>query len=119
PGQRPDRPLPGAVDMTLLRAQGERMALAHAAESFVGAAFRPHGRDPVAGMDCLGLVLLALAEIGRPVRLPIRYTLRNLDLERFARLPGDVGLAETEAPLEPGDILLLESGPAQLHMAVV
>jgi cell wall-associated NlpC family hydrolase len=105
--------------MTLRRAQGERMALARAAESFVGAAFRMHGRDPVAGLDCLGLALLAMAEIGRPVRLPIRYTLRNLDLERFERLPADAGLEEIDAPLEPGDIVLLETGPAQFHMAVV
>jgi cell wall-associated NlpC family hydrolase len=93
--------------------------LAHAVETYVGASFRLHGRDPVTGFDCLGLVLVALAEIGRPVALPLRYTLRNLDLERFRRLPADVGLLETSAPLEPGDVLLLEPGPAQFHIAVV
>ena len=44
-------------------------ALALAAESYVGASFRLHGRDPITGFDCLGLVLVALAEIGRPVRV--------------------------------------------------
>ena len=41
-------------------------ALAHAAEGFVGASFRLHGRDPIIGLDCVGLVLLAMAEIGQP-----------------------------------------------------
>ena len=33
-------------------------ALAEAAERYVGASFRPGGRDPMTGFDCLGLVLL-------------------------------------------------------------
>ena len=94
-------------------------ALALAAESYVGASFRLHGRDPITGFDCLGLVLVALAEIGRPVRVPLRYALRTLDLERFERLPAAAGLVEVESPLEPGDVLLLEAGPAQLHLAIV
>ena len=73
-------------------------ALALAAESYVGASFRLHGRDPITGFDCLGLVLVALAEIGRPVRVPLRYALRNLDLERFERLPAAAGLVEVESP---------------------
>jgi len=95
------------------------MALAHAAEGFVGATFRLHGRDPVAGLDCLGLVVVAMAEIGRPVRVPIRYALKNLDIERYRRLPADAGLIEVEAPLEEGDVVLLETGPAQAHIAIV
>lgn len=95
------------------------LALAHAAAGFVGASFRLHGRDPLTGFDCLGLLIVALAEIGRPVRLPGGYALRNLELERFERLPGRAGLVETDAPLEPGDVLLLAPGPAQLHLAIV
>ena len=41
-------------------------ALACAAESYIGARFRLHGRDPVTGFDCLGLVLVAMRDIGRP-----------------------------------------------------
>lgn len=93
-------------------------ALAHAVESYLGAPFRLHGRDPITGFDCLGLVLMAMAEIGRPVRLPIHYGLRNLHPERFLRLPAAAGFIETMAPLEPGDVLLFEPGPAQLHLAI-
>jgi cell wall-associated NlpC family hydrolase len=94
--------------------------LAQAAESYIGATFRLHGRDRITGFDCLGLVLVAMADIGRPVRVPLRYAMRNLDLERFERLPGAAGLIEVWEPeVEPGDVLVLEAGPAQLHVAIV
>ena len=35
------------------------------------------------------------------------------------RLPEAAGFAETDAPLEAGDVLLLAAGPAQLHLAIV
>ncbi len=105
--------------MSLCQAQDERMKLARAAESYVGAAFRLHGRDPVTGFDCVGLVLAAMAAIGRPVRLPLRYGLRNSDTQRFLRLATMAGFAETAAPFEPGDVLVLKPGPGQLHLAVV
>lgn len=95
------------------------LALARAAESFLGAAFRLHGRDRFTGFDCLGLVLIAMAEIGRPVPMAIRYGLRNLAWDRFLRLPEAAGFSETDTPLEAGDVLLLEAGPAQLHLAIV
>lgn len=94
-------------------------ALAQAAESYLGATFRLHGRDPLTGFDCLGLVLMAMADIGRPVRMPIRYGLRNLEPERFLRLPENAGFVEAaDNTLEDGDVLLLAAGPAQLHVAV-
>jgi cell wall-associated NlpC family hydrolase len=94
-------------------------ALACAAEGFLGASFRLHGRDPLTGFDCLGLVLIAMAEIGRPVHFAFSYGLRNLEPERFLRLAEAVGFFTTETPFEPGDILLLEAGPAQVHLAIV
>jgi len=95
------------------------LELAYAAESFLGASFRLHGRDPLTGFDCLGLVLVAMAEIGRPAHLVLSYGLRNRDPARFLQLPEAAGFAETDTPLEPGDVLLLAAGPAQLHLAIV
>jgi len=93
--------------------------LAHAAESFVGASFRLHGRDPIMGLDCVGVVLMAMAEIGRPVRLPVSYTLRNLEPARFLQLPAAAGFFEPDdTEIEPGDVLAFAPGPAQLHLAV-
>ena len=93
--------------------------LAHAVESYVGASFRLHGRDPFPGFDCLGLVMVARRDIGRPVPLSVPYGLRNLEPERLLRLPEAAGLAEATGPLEDGDVLLFEAGPAQLHVGVV
>jgi cell wall-associated NlpC family hydrolase len=95
------------------------MELAKAAESHAGAPFRLHGRDPRTGLDCVGLVLAAMADIGRPALLPLRYGLRNSDAERFRHLPTIAGFTDAGAPFQPGDVLLIEPGPAQLHLAVV
>jgi cell wall-associated NlpC family hydrolase len=95
------------------------VALSCAAESFLGASFRLRGRDPLTGFDCLGLVLIALAEIGRPVHLVLDYGLRNLEPERFYGLAESAGFIRTNTSLEPGDVLLLDAGPAQLHLAIV
>jgi cell wall-associated NlpC family hydrolase len=105
--------------MTLRQSRDERMELARAAESHAGVAFRLHGRDPRIGLDCVGLVLAAMADIGRVVRLPLRYSLRNSDLERFRHLPALAGFTGASTPFRAGDVLLLEPGPAQLHLAVV
>ena len=95
-------------------------ALACAAESYIGARFRLHGRDPVTGFDCLGLVLVAMRDIGRPVRMPLRYGLRTADPERYLRLAESAGFVEVTVPsAERGDIVAIEPGPAQLHLAVV
>ena len=94
--------------------------LAHAAEGFIGASFRLHGRTPIVGLDGVGLVLLAMAEVGRPVRLPVSYQLRNLEPERFLQLPAAAGFVEAnDAELEHGDVLVLAPAPAQLHLAIV
>ena len=72
------------------------------------------------GLDCVGLVLLAMAEIGRPVRLPVSYQLRTIEPERFLQLPEAAGFIQpTDPELEEGDVLVLAPGPAQLHLAVV
>lgn len=95
-------------------------ALAKAALSYVGAGFRLHGRDPVTGFDCLGLVLMAMRDIGRPVRMPLRYGLRTIAPERYLRLADSAGFVEAaDLEVRDGDVLALEPGPAQLHLAVV
>lgn len=94
-------------------------ALAKAAERLVGAPFRLHGRDPSTGLDCLGVVIAALAQVGRPVEAPPRYALRNSAAGRFMRLPEAAGFSAADAPSRAGDLLALAAGPAQLHAAIV
>ena len=57
-----------------------REAFAAAAESLHGAPFRLHGRDAEKGVDCVGLVALALERCGRAVVAPEGYTLRALSV---------------------------------------
>ena len=44
--------------------------------ALVGVPFRPHGRDPVIGLDCLGLVICA-------------FQLRNVEVPRYRLTDGD------------------------------
>jgi cell wall-associated NlpC family hydrolase len=93
-------------------------ALAAAAERLVGTPFRLHGRDPARGLDCVGLVASALAEIGRTVFAPVGYRLRQTGIDLFAGAAARCGLAEAAEPIEPGDVLLVRPGPAQHHLVV-
>ena len=92
-------------------------AIVERARSVVGARFRPQGREPALGLDCLGVAAFAAAVA--PGVLPRRYTLRGEaraeiehGLRRFGFEPVDVQSAAA------GDILLAEAGPQQLHFAV-
>lgn len=91
--------------------------LAHAAEGFVGASFRLHGRDPERGLDCVGLALAALEAIGLRVRVPA-YRLRMRDIGGLVATASDAGLVEASGPVRPGDVLLVRLGPAQHHLAI-
>lgn len=91
---------------------------AAAAEALAGCKFRMHGRDPQTGLDCIGLFLAALAATGREAGPSGAYALRTSDPDRFLPDPATCGFAEVQGPLEPGDAVLLRSGPAQCHLAI-
>ena len=93
-------------------------ALAAAAERLIGVPFRLHGRDPVRGLDCVGLVAAALAEAGRPALAPVGYRLRQVAIDGLLGAAATSGLAETAGAIEPGDVLLVRPGPAQHHLVV-
>jgi cell wall-associated NlpC family hydrolase len=95
-------------------------AIACRALDLVGVPFKLHGRRPEAGLDCVGVVALALAGCGHPVESPCDYTLRGdyvdrisafLDRECFCRLSNEIMAA--------GDILLCRPAVRQLHLAIV
>lgn len=93
-------------------------ALAAAAEALAGTRFRLHGRDPSTGLDCIGLLVAALAVIGRSAPLPTGYALRARSLPPLGDLAAACGLIETAAPFRPGDVAMLRVGPCQHHLAV-
>jgi cell wall-associated NlpC family hydrolase len=91
---------------------GER-ALA-AARAVVGVRFRLHGRD-CNGLDCVGLAALAMRAEGFAGEIPRGYAMRG-------GRPGEVraaieaaGFAASDAA---GDLMLLRTGPGQLHFAI-
>ncbi|WP_017672456.1 C40 family peptidase [Blastomonas sp. AAP53] len=94
--------------------------LAQAALSLVGTPFRMHGRDPVTGLDCVGLVAVALARIGRAVIAPSDYRLRGGNLAQFDgwALASGFGRWEDVASGQPGDVLLCEVSAQQFHAVI-
>ena len=94
-------------------------AFADAAVSLVGTPFRLRGRSRETGVDCVGLVAVALAAIGRPVPPIPHYALRHLDTRALFPLLGEAGFVETREPLANGDLLLLRPSSAQAHLAIV
>lgn len=94
------------------------LELAAAAESLVGTPFRLHGRDPVGALDCIGLLVAALALTGREIRLPNGYNLRATSIANLLPDPASCGFAVVSGPLEPGDVAMLRSGPVQFHLVI-
>lgn len=94
------------------------LTLARAAQTLDGIPFRLHGRDPLTGLDCIGVLTVALSRIGRPVALPNGYRLRNRDPAALLPEPLAMGFSPGQGAIEPGDVLLLQPGPAQFHLAI-
>ncbi|WP_241557288.1 C40 family peptidase [Croceibacterium ferulae] len=92
--------------------------IAAAAMDLVGARFQLQGRDPRTGLDCVGVILAALAVNGRaPPPVP-PYTMRRTQLDPFDRLAAAQGLRDVSGAAEPGDVLVFRTGPAQWHAAI-
>ena len=52
-------------------------ALAAAARDLVGTPFRLQGREPASGLDCIGVVIVSLAQVGIELALPADYRPRR------------------------------------------
>lgn len=92
--------------------------LAAAAEGLVGSRFRLHGRGGAGGLDCIGLFVAAMAAIDRPVTVPSGYPLRLNRLDCWLPDPAGYGFAPAKPPFLPGDVIMLQPGPAQFHLAI-
>lgn len=94
--------------------RGERAA--ERAARLIGTRFRPQGRDPALGLDCLGLIVTAHALPEGEV--PGDYRLRGNHLD--ALLAGAARRFRRVAPAaaRTGDVLVMEAGVNQLHLAI-
>ena len=94
---------------------GERIA--RRARGLVGVRFRPQGRDPMLGLDCVGAAAAA-ADLPRG-RVRSDYGLRGQHLAAIEHELCDLGCRPV--PIEQagaGDVIVCEAGPAQFHLVV-
>lgn len=79
----------------------------------VGVPFRPQGRDPAYGLDCVGLIAWA----GRvpPAQVPARYAMRGGSADAVGAALDAAGLRRIAAA-RAGDVMLAEAGPWQFHL---
>ena len=87
--------------------------IAARARGLIGTRFRPQGRTAAEGLDCIGLVALAIDARN----VPRDYALRGHASDRLVEELKAAGLVAA-ASLAPGDILVLAPGPAQLHLGI-
>ena len=84
-----------------------------AARALIGVRFRPQGRLIEHGLDCIGLVALALGV----ERVPSDYALSGGSAARLRAELAKAGLVRAESALA-GDALVMASGAAQLHLGI-
>ena len=97
---------------------GDRIAAE--ALALLGTKFRLHGRDEQTGLDCIGLVKLALerARGGYAAAAPLGYALRNSEIAQHLSVADRAGLEPATGAVGSGDILLTAPGPAQHHLLI-
>lgn len=83
------------------------------ARALIGTRFRPQGRHVSEGLDCIGVVAAAIG-----VRnVPCDYSMRGGSADWLAAELGAAGLHPAKC-MKPGDVLVLEPGPAQFHLGL-
>lgn len=88
------------------------------ARALVGVRFRPQGRDPELGLDCIGVAALSAGVSLERVRT--NYVMRGQHLAEIEHRLCDLGFQPVAGNrAEPGDMVVAEAGPAQLHVAVL
>ena len=93
-------------------------AVAARARALVGTRFRPQGRRPEHGLDCLGLVALA-ARLPEEL-VPSGYSMRSEVADDVLAMDMS-GLAQPIPPEEAaaGDVLLVRAGAGQSHFVIL
>jgi cell wall-associated NlpC family hydrolase len=88
------------------------------ARALVGAPFRPQGRDPDQGLDCIGVAIMATGIPKGRVRRD--YRLRGHDPEEVDRDFHESGFIRIgPADAEPGDVLLVRPAATALHLVIL
>jgi cell wall-associated NlpC family hydrolase len=83
------------------------------ARALIGTRFRPQGRSAADGVDCVGLVVLAIGARNAPCD----NALRGGSVRRLSEELAAAGLVPA-ASMAPGDVLALAPGRGQLHLGL-
>lgn len=86
------------------------------ARALVGSRFRPQGRDPETGLDCVGLVLAAFAIAPDAVRRD--YRLRGNHRAELQRELALHFMRRKADRCDIGDLMLCSVAAEQLHLAI-
>lgn len=99
---------------------GSRQHIADVAMQMVGTRYRLRGRKCDTGLDCVGVVLVALHRCGIEHGDVAPYHLRNRSIARqLEAANADTWMhLDGSAPICAGDILLCRCGPAQHHLLI-
>jgi len=86
------------------------------ARALVGCRFRPQGRDPAMGLDCIGVIVASFA-------LPVDAARRDYRIRGLHKRELEAGLTRhfrkvARTRVRPGDVLLMAVAPDQMHLAV-
>ena len=90
--------------------------VAERARSLVGCRYRPQGRRPELGLDCIGLVCAAF-DIPADA-IPQDYRLRGGSIGRLTRQLDRFFKPIGAEDVRAGDVLLLRVADEQLHLAI-
>jgi cell wall-associated NlpC family hydrolase len=89
-----------------------------AARAMVGVRFRPQGRDPGTGLDCVGLVWAAYAAAGCTLRSPRDYPLRGWSEGRIVAALAAAGF-RVVTDVRDGDVALIALPAGQFHLGLI
>lgn len=92
--------------------------LHEAARGYLGTPFRHQGRSR-SGLDCVGLVVLAMADAGRALQDVTTYARNPHHGLLEQHLVEAFGPAISRTDLQPGDVVAIDFAGATRHVAIV
>lgn len=88
------------------------------ARALIGVRFRPQGRDPKHGLDCIGVAMMAMRVPKEQVRRD--YCLRSSDPDEVNGEFDQSGFIRiAPAAVRDGDVLLVRPLPSALHVVIL